>query len=86
MISLTCLSLKILGMFSIFVLCLIFENYHNSRTSNDIDMKLGPVTKLDKENTVTSKKFDVYVVLANFDVIVILPIYGQLRAIRKHGL
>ena len=27
---------------------LINENYHNSRTSNDIDMKLEPVTKLDK--------------------------------------
>ena len=27
---------------------LINENCHNSRTSNDIDMKLEPVTKLDK--------------------------------------
>ena len=25
------------------------ENYHNFRTSDDIDMKLGPVTKLTKE-------------------------------------
>ena len=36
----------------------IKENFHNSRTSGDIDMKLGPVTKLDKRNKTTSKKFD----------------------------
>ena len=28
---------------------LIKENCHNSRTSDDIDMKLRPVTKLDKK-------------------------------------
>ena len=28
---------------------LIKENYHNSRTSDDKYMKLGPVTKLDKK-------------------------------------
>ena len=33
----------------------INENYHNSRTSHDIDMKLETVTKLDKRNTATSK-------------------------------
>ena len=31
---------------------LIKEICHNSGTSNDIVMKLGPVTKLDKANTV----------------------------------
>ena len=35
---------------------LIKENCHNSRTSDDIDMKLGPVTKLDKKNKTPSKK------------------------------
>ena len=35
---------------------LIKENCHNSRTSGDIDMKLGPVTKPDKRNTKMSKK------------------------------
>ena len=34
---------------------LINKNYHNSRTSNDADMKLEPVTKLDKRNKTTSK-------------------------------
>ena len=31
------------------------ENCHNCRTSDDIDMKLGRVTKLDKRNKTTSK-------------------------------
>ena len=32
---------------------LIKENCHNSRTSDDVDMKLGPVTKLtEKQNNV----------------------------------
>ena len=34
------------------------ENCYSSRTSDDIDMKLGPVTKLDKKNKTLSKKFD----------------------------
>ena len=29
---------------------------HNSRNSDDIDMKLGPVTELDKKNKTTSKE------------------------------
>ena len=35
---------------------LIKENGHNSRTSDDIDTKLGPVNKLYKRNKTTSKK------------------------------
>ena len=31
------------------------ENCHNSRTSDDIDMKLGSLTELDKRNKTTSK-------------------------------
>ena len=46
-------------------------------------MKLGPVTKLDKRNKTTSKKFDDDVISANWDLIVIFPIYGQFGAIRK---
>ena len=37
---------------------LIKVNCDNSRTSDDIKMKLGAVTKLDKRNEITSKKFD----------------------------
>ena len=46
-------------------------------------MKLGPVTKLGKRNTVPSRKFDDDVVSADCGVIVIFPIYGQFGAIRK---
>ena len=44
-------------------------------------MKLGPVTKLDKRNTVRSKNFDEF--LESCDVISIFPIYRQFGAIRK---
>ena len=51
------------------------ENYDNSRTSDDIDMKPRPVTKLDRRNKATFKKID-------HDIIVIFLIYGQFGAIR----
>ena len=40
-------------------------------------MKRGPVTKIDKRNKATSKKFGGSVTSANFDVIVIFSIYDQ---------
>ena len=46
-------------------------------------MKPGPVTKLNKRNKKTSKKFVDDIILENCDVIVILPIFGQFGAIRK---
>ena len=46
-------------------------------------MNLLPVTQLEKRNKRMSKKIDDDVVLANCDVIVIFPIYGQIGAIRK---
>ena len=62
---------------------LIKVNCHNSRTSDDIDIKLGPVTKLDNRNKTMFKKFDDNVMLANYDVSVNLPIYGQFGAVWK---
>ena len=62
---------------------LIKENCNNSRTGDDIDMKLGPVTKLNKRNKITSKKFDDDVMLKNCDVILTFLIYGQFGAILK---
>ena len=47
-----------MGYFRISGQSLIKENCHNCRISDDIDMTLGPVTKLDKRNKATSKKFD----------------------------
>ena len=58
------------------------ENCHNSRTRDDIDMKLGPVTKLVKRIRMTPKIED-DVISANCDVIAIFPNYGQFGAIRK---
>ena len=55
---------------------LIKENCHNSRTSNDIDMKLGPVTKFDKRNMATSKNFGDDVMSGKCDIIVTFLIYG----------
>ena len=44
-------------------------------------MKLGPVTKLEKRNKTTSKKFDGDFMPENCDIIFIFPIYGQFGAI-----
>ena len=46
-------------------------------------MKPGPVTKLDKRNTATSKKFEDDVMSLNRDVNVFFPIYGQFTDIWK---
>ena len=46
-------------------------------------MNLVPVTKLDKRNKTMSKNFGDDVMSANFDIIVIFPIYSQFGAIRK---
>ena len=40
-------------------------------------MKLGPVTKLDKRNKKTLKRFNNDVISGNYDVIAIFPIYDQ---------
>ena len=62
---------------------LIEKKKKASRISNDIDRKLGPVTKINKKNMTTSKKNDYDLMSTNCDVIVIFPIYGQYGAIRK---
>ena len=62
---------------------LINRNCHNSRTSDDIDMELGSVTKIDKRNKPTSKKFNDEVMTENYAIIAIFPIYGQFGAVRK---
>ena len=63
----------------------INENGHNSRTGHDIDMRLGPVTKLDERNTITSKKIDHDVtseIITSYCDSVSL-IYGQFAAIQE---
>ena len=65
LVFITCSGLQILGkiqtgVFSIsrFLVNPLKKYYHNSRTSDDIDMKLEQVTKIEKKNKTTSKKFD----------------------------
>ena len=60
---------------------LLKENCHNSRTSDDVNIKLGSVTKIDKKNRTTSKNFDVDVMSENCDVMVVFRIFGQFGAI-----
>ena len=62
---------------------LIKVNCHNCRTSDDVDMKFGPVTKLDKGNKSMPQKFESDVMSESCDVIVIFLIYGQYGAIWK---
>ena len=47
---------------------LINNNYNNSKTSNDIDMKLGPVNRIEKRNTKTPKK--------NWQIVTLLLFFG----------
>ena len=63
LVSLTQTSIQILGktqtevfLISGFPVNLVKVNCHNSRNSDDINMKFGPVTKLDKRNKTISKK------------------------------
>ena len=55
---------------------------HNSRASDNIDIKLGPVTKFSKIKKELSKKIDNNVTSANCDFI-FFPIYGQFEPILK---
>ena len=50
---------------------LINKNCHSSKTGNDFDMNLGPVTKFDKRNTTASEKSEIDFISTNCDVIVI---------------
>ena len=46
-------------------------------------MKLGPVTKIDKRNKTTSKKFDDDFMSEHCDAIVIIRIFGQFGAVQR---
>ena len=56
------------------------KNGDNSKTSHHIDVKLGPVTKLDKGNTVTSKKINENVISTNCGVIFFFLFMANLQA------
>ena len=61
----------------------IHESCHYSTSNHDIDIKLGPATKIATRNTATSKKIDDDVTSTNCDVTVFFLIDGQFAAIRK---
>ena len=46
-------------------------------------MKIGPVTKLEKRNKTTSKRFDDSIISKKFDIIIIFSIYDKFGAIRQ---
>ena len=46
-------------------------------------MKLGSVTKFDKRNKTTSKKFEDDLMPETFDFVIIFSIHGKFGAIRK---
>ena len=46
-------------------------------------MKFGPITKIDKRNTSTSKKFDDDFMLIDCNVIVFFLVYGKFAAIQR---
>ena len=62
---------------------LLNKDCHDSRTSDDIDMKLRTITKLDNRNTATSKKLTVTFMSRNCGVVVTFPISGQFGGIQK---
>ena len=65
--------------FQISSLSFINENCHNSGTSNDTDVKLAPVAKLEKSNTTALRKFNDDVISKNFEIIVIFGLMVNLE-------
>ena len=58
---------------------LIKRNCHNSWISDDVDMKLRQVTKLDKRNETTPKKNCNDVMLKNYDALLFFQFMANLE-------
>ena len=90
LISLTCPCLQTLGKISgrdisylrISSQSLVKENWYNSRTSDDVDMKLGPVNKLDKRNKTTFKKMTMTLCQK---IVTSLPFFGFMADLEESG-
>ena len=61
---------------------LIKGNCHNSRTSDDIDMKLEPVIKLDKRNKTTSK---ILTLVSCWNIVMALPFFQFTANLKQSG-
>ena len=58
------------------------ENYRDSKTSNQIDMKLGPVTKFDKKNVETSENMTM---TSCWKILMSLSFYQFMANLEKSG-
>ena len=61
---------------SAFLVKSLIKRLHNSRTNYGIDMKLKPLSKFHKRNTLTSKKF-------GDELVVVFSILGKLGVVYK---
>ena len=61
-------------MFTFYYKLIMNKNCHSPRISSDIDIELGPLTKLTKKNTKTSKSIDDDVMSANYNITTIFLI------------
>ena len=85
LVSFNCSSLQMLNktqtrVFAIsrfLVKSFLSKNGYNPRTSNNTDIKLGPLTKIDKINMTTSKHFNNDLVSASYDVIIYFLIHDK---------
>ena len=68
--------------FGIFGQSLIKGNCHNPRTSDDIDMKLRPETKLDKRNKKTSKNLTT---TSGQKIVILLSFFRLMANLEKSG-
>ena len=60
-------------------------NCHNSGTSNDIDMKLGPVTKLDKNNVTGRQTSESLTMKSCRQIMTILSFFWFMANTKKSG-
>ena len=59
------------------------DNFHNSRFSDDIEMKIGPITKHDKRNKTTPKNLAMTSCRKIVTSLPFFPISGQFGSIRE---
>ena len=64
-------------------ICNFLKNFHDPRASNNIDIKVGLLSEIQKRNKIKPKRFDDEVILAYYDVAFIFVIYCRFGAIGK---
>lgn len=69
--------------FGVLIKSSLNKNCHRWVTSNDIKMKLRPLSQIEKKNTMISNKFDDEVMSVKYDVIITFPMNGRFAAARE---